>query len=234
MKADSNVRLIWDIDGTLLDTKGVAAAALSTSISVYAEKHIAIVKKNTSGFTDYEIVINLLQENKISFCIADVTKILENYIQRLSSTLTETNLHILNKVDLVLEKIMDIESMELSIGTGNCLSGAMLKLECANLLKFFPKANMFCATEVYWSRDLVIKNAKNSLSKYCLGVVIGDSPMDIISARKNKLRVIATASGAHSYDQLLAFKPDEILNRSWNYYELMQAVDKIKSIESIY
>jgi phosphoglycolate phosphatase-like HAD superfamily hydrolase len=233
MQTTVNTKLFWDIDGTLIDTKGAAATAFSCAVSDFAQKMITINSKNTGGFTDYEIAINLLTENKIPFYPGDISKILENYIQRLSVSLSETNLQILNRVDLVLDNLLNIDSIEVSVGTGNCLSGARLKLEYAELNQFFSETEVFCATENFWNRDLVIQNAKNSLSKDCLGIIIGDTPKDIFSARKCGLSVISVASGAYSSDELITFDPDAILKGNWEYHELMQAIDDIKSMKGI-
>ena len=59
--------------------------------------------------------------------------------------------------------------------------------------------------------------------------MIGDSPRDISSARYSGLKVLAIATGQHSYDELLNLNPDYILDSDWKLADFLQIIDAFES-----
>ena len=232
MKATIKIKLIWDIDGTLLRTNGAAAIPFSKAVSDFAGVNVEINRKYLSGFTDYEIVMHLLDSHNISFEMNNITQILIEYVQNLPQSLEMIGVDLINTIDLVLEKLSQFPNIDLLIGTGNCLAGAKVKLEHVNLKKFFLDKDFYVSSEIDWNRDMIIQKAKNSLSINEIGIVIGDSPRDIKSAKKSGLYVIAVPTGAHSRDELESIGPTFILNEDWQYSDLMITIDKIKELET--
>jgi len=232
MKATIKIKLIWDIDGTLLRTNGAAAIPFSKAVSDFAGVNVEINRKYLSGFTDYEIAMHLLDSHNISFEMNNITQILIEYVQNLPQSLEMIGVDLINTIDLVLEKLSQFPNIDLLIGTGNCLAGAKVKLEHVNLKKFFLDKDFYVSSEIDWNRDMIIQKAKNSLSINEIGIVIGDSPRDIKSAKKSGLYVIAVPTGAHSRDELESIGPTFTLNENWQYSDLMIAIDKIKELET--
>ena len=232
MKSIIRTKLIWDIDGTLLRTNGAAAVPFSKAVSDFAGVNVEIDRKYLSGFTDYEIAMHLLDSYNVSFEMKNITQILNEYVRNLPQSLETLGVEIINTVDQVLEKLFQTPDIDLLIGTGNCLAGARVKLEHVRLKKFFLDENIYYSSEIDWNRDLVIQKAKNSLSKNEIGIVIGDSPRDIKSAKKSGLSVIAVPTGAHSRDDLESNCPTFTLNEDWHYSDLMIAIEKIKELET--
>ena len=232
MKSIIKTKLIWDIDGTLLRTNGAAAIPFSKAVSDFAGVNIEINRKLLSGFTDYEIAMHLLDSHNISFEMKNITQILIEYVQNLPKSLEIIGVDLINSIDLVLEKLFQYPDIDLLIGTGNCLTGAKVKLEHVNLKRFFLDKNFYVSSEVDWNRDMVIQKAKNSISGNEIGIVIGDSPRDIKSAKKSGLNVIAVPTGAHSRNELESNCPTFTLNEDWHYSDLMIAIEKIKELET--
>lgn len=232
MKSILRTKLIWDIDGTLLRTNGAAAIPFSKAVSDFAGVNVEIDRKYLSGFTDYEIAMHLLDSHNVSFEMRNITQILDEYVRNLPQSLETIDVEIINNIDRVLEKLFQTSDIDLLIGTGNCLAGARVKLEHVRLKKFFLDENIYYSSEIDWNRDLVIQKARNSLSKNEIGIVIGDSPRDIKSAKKSGLSVIAVPTGAHSRDDLESNCPTFTLNEDWHYSDLMIAIEKIKELET--
>lgn len=228
MNASINTKLIWDIDGTLLRTNGAAAIPFAEAVSEFAGIPVFIDRKSLSGFTDYEIAMHLLQLHDIPFEIIDITQILNKYIQNLSKSLSHVGVDLINSVYQVLEKLIQLPNTELLIGTGNCIDGARTKLRHVGLDRFFLDYNLYCSSENLWNRDLIIQKVASSLLPNELGIVIGDSPRDISSAKNAGLAVIAVSTGAHSYEELESHHPTAILKKNWEYSDLMIAVERIK------
>ena len=229
MNASNKTKLIWDIDGTLLRTNGAAAIPFAKAVSEFANTPVVIDRKSLSGFTDYEIAMYLLQLHDVKFEIKDVTQILTIYVQNLPKSLSQVGVDLINNVNHVLEKLTQLPNMELLIGTGNCLGGARTKLQHVGLDRFFLDCNLYCSSESLWNRDLIIQEAARSLLPNELGIVIGDSPRDISSAKNAGLSVIAVATGAHSYEELIKHHPNAILKKNWEYSDLMIVIEKISS-----
>lgn len=137
MKSLVKTKLIWDIDGTLLKTNGAAAIPFAKAVSDFAGVNVEIDRKNLSGFTDYEIAMHLLRSRNILFEMRDISKILGQYVKNLPNSLESVGIDLLNNADKTLERLLNMPAIELLIGTGNCLSGAKVKLEHAGIRNFF-------------------------------------------------------------------------------------------------
>jgi phosphoglycolate phosphatase-like HAD superfamily hydrolase len=95
------------------------------------------------------------------------------------------------------------------------------------LIHFFDLDDIFYASEINWSRELIMEQAFKSLDLNQVGIVIGDSPRDIEVAKKSKLKVVAVTSGAHTKNELVAHAPDAILDSDWGLNELLNVLNNI-------
>jgi phosphoglycolate phosphatase-like HAD superfamily hydrolase len=95
------------------------------------------------------------------------------------------------------------------------------------LLQFFDLDDAYYASEINWSRELIMEQAFNSLNLNQVGIVIGDSPRDIEVAKKSNLKVIAVTSGAHTKNELIVHGPDAILDGDWGLNELLKVLKGI-------
>lgn len=227
------LKIFWDIDGTLLNSYGAAAIPFAQAVSKFAQQKVQIDRKKLSGFTDYEIAKYLLNSLNISASFEEITQILNNYSSELPRCLQESHAAVIKSAHDSLIALSKLADIELAIGTGNFLPGAKAKLEYANLLSFFDQKNIFCATEIHWTRDLIISNAKKSLRIGQVGIVIGDSIRDVLSAKHSEMMVIAVATGAHSSSELLKQNPECVLENNWVYPELFEAIEKILKVKFI-
>lgn len=231
VKLNKKIKIFWDIDGTLLQTHGAAAVPFANAVSRFAGQEVQIERKKLSGLTDYEIAQYLLESINIETSFNAITQILIEYSQLLSSSLRDSKTQVIGEIKKTLNILRESPNIELAIGTGNCLDGALIKLRHVGLLQYFDKNNLFCSTEKNWNRHLVIGDAKTSLKEDQVGIVIGDSPRDVLSARNSDLFVMAAATGAHSPIELLDMNPDYLLENNWTSTNLFKGLDKILTIE---
>ena len=227
LKLFKKAKLFWDIDGTLLRTNGAAALPFAKAVSEYAGVEVVIDRKKLSGFTDYEIAISLLDSIGITTSLKDITLILKSYAEKLPTALDNGEVKKIGHIEKVLETLLKIPEIELAVGTGNFLPGAKIKLNHVGLMNYFNNNNLFCSSEIYWSRDLIINNAKNSLTTNQVGIVIGDSPKDILSAKASGLKNIAVATGAHSGAELAKYVPNLILSDNWQVNDLIDGINNL-------
>jgi len=227
VKIYKKTKIFWDIDGTLLQTHGAAAVPFANAVSKFAGQEVQIERKKLSGFTDYETAQYLLKSINIETPFNEITQILNEYSHLLASSLRDSKTQVIGEIRKTLIMLHEFPNIELAIGTGNCLNGALTKLGHVDLLQYFDKNNLFCSSEKDWNRDLVIGNAKTSLVEDQVGIVIGDTPRDILSAKNSDLFVMAAATGAHSSIELLDMNPDYLLENNWTSEDLFRGLDRI-------
>ncbi len=222
------IELIWDIDGTLLNTRGLGAAPFCEAFTDHTSLPAVIDKKKLSGFTDFEIALSLMKDVGLREDIFLAEKILNTFANKLELILATEPPTILGDVLSALEHIKTSESLTNSIGSGNFLKGAIVKLKSAGLLDFFKNSEFFVATTELWDRNAIIESAANTRTEY-RKLVIGDSPRDISSARNSGLKVLAISTGQHSYDELLELAPDYILDSDWKLSDFLEIIDEFES-----
>ena len=222
-----NFKLFWDIDGTLLRTNGAAAKPFAFAVSELIGKEVVIDRKQMSGLTDYEIAKKLLESSNKKIDLKKISRMLDVYCELLPESLKVGNVEKVGKINETLEMLSGIKTIKISIGTGNCLSGLNVKLSHVELLHFFDLDDIFYASEINWSRELIMEQAFKSLDLDQVGIVIGDSPRDIEVAKKSKLKVVAVTSGAHTKNELMAHGPDAILDSGWGLKELLNVLNDI-------
>ena len=222
-----NFKLFWDIDGTLLRTNGAAAKPFAFAASKLIGKEVIIDRKQMSGLTDYEIAKKLLESSNIKIDLKKISRMLEVYCELLPESLKVGSVEKVGKISETLEMLSEINTIQISIGTGNCLSGLNAKLSHVGLLKFFDLDDAYYASEINWSRELIMEQAFKSLNTTQVGVVIGDSPRDIEVAKKSNLKVVAVTSGAHTKNELMVHGPDAIIDSDWGLNELINALNDV-------
>ncbi len=231
MEADPSsykkVRIFWDIDGTLIRTNGAAAIPLKNAIMNYLGTSIELDRKKLSGFTDYEIVQSIFKNLNEEIEISEIDKILAEYSSKLAINLEVGKAEQINEISEVLLELENSDEYENAIATGNCYLGAIAKLTHIDLIKYFKPEFLFHATPLNSSRDQIIATAKKSLGNNQLGIVVGDSPKDIASAKKNNLRVLAVATGMHSEEELRKIQKFNVVKENWQKNELLDALYKI-------
>ncbi|ASY11460.1 putative phosphatase [Candidatus Planktophila dulcis] len=185
-------------------------------------KESSISPGQYSGFTDYEIVLDLLRKSESAPEIETAEEILIHYGSRLLTQLQENPPQLLADIQKVFEETAKLRHIEHFIGTGNSSLGATSKLTASGLNGYFGPNSFFISTPARVSRDSVIQSAAQSLKIPTL--LIGDSDRDILSAHKNNLRVLAVATGHHKIEELKKLKPDYLLDNNWNVHEFLEII----------
>jgi phosphoglycolate phosphatase-like HAD superfamily hydrolase len=224
------IALLWDIDGTLLNTKGVAAKQLIDSFREVTGKECLILPGQYSGFTDYEIVLDLLRKSELAPEIETAEEILIHYGSRLLTQLIENPPQLLADIQQVFKETAKLTHIEHFIGTGNSNLGANSKITASGLSGYFDQNSYFISTPTRVSRDSVIQSAAQSIKIPTL--LIGDSDRDILSAQKNNLRVLAVATGHHKIEELRSLNPDYSLDFNWSAQEFLEIISAFeRSVE---
>ncbi len=225
-----NVVLYWDIDGTLLTTNGRGFPFLLKAIEIeFGRIELVAQHDLTHGLTDFEVISAILKTKLEDLSEVSLERCIGNYEHMIGEVFALNPPRVLPNVKQALEEITSKTAWRQSIGTGNSLGGALTKLRSSELITFFEASTFFCSSPLLSTRVQVIGAAKKSLQSNEIGIVIGDTPSDILCAKKNGLKVVAISSGNFSAEELIMAKPDVALSENWTIEDLMYSIDSLQT-----
>ncbi|MDA1051194.1 MAG: haloacid dehalogenase-like hydrolase [Planctomycetota bacterium] len=208
--------LLFDIDGTLINTGGAGGTAL---IEAFREDFgiESPAQVPFSGRTDRGIGTNLFEQHGIDDSPENWQRLRDGYLARLPIHLAQRNGRILNGVSQLLERLQSHEAVAIGLLTGNVRDGARIKLSYFGLFGHFAFGGF---GDEYRDRDGVAVTALAAARQHANGNggfdprrvwVIGDTPLDVSCARAIDARVLAVATGLHPKQELADAQPDLLL-----------------------
>ncbi len=206
--------VLFDIDGTLIDSSGAGRRALEFAMSRHFGLSKALATSDLAGKTDPLIVREALRRagREEDMDPAGLSAaFLDTYCASLREELRACNgFRVLAGVRELLQLLSENRSFRLGIATGNIAEGARLKLEKARLQDFFGFGGFGCDAEI--RRQLILRAVERGGGAAEKVFVIGDTPHDIVHGREAGALTIAVASGFYSLDELREHDPDLLLN----------------------
>lgn len=211
--------LLFDIDGTLVNTGGAGSRAMTRAFSEVCGVSDAFQSFSMAGMTDPLILEKAVAvaESRGLKIKCDYEKVYRAYLDYLQEEL-ESGLmpyHVLPGVSPLLEELKGHREISLGLATGNIAEGARVKLEHGKIAHFFSFGGY---GSDHGNRTHVVRQAVRRGSEFVAparvsrAIVIGDTPRDIIHAKEAGAEVIAVASGFHSRETLAEFSPDLLLD----------------------
>lgn len=213
--------VLFDIDGTLVDTAGAGRLGLEASFrSVFGLEDVAgpVSRVRFHGKTDPTIIADIARAAGIDASevearyVALQTAYLEALREELS--LFDPRRRVLPGVMPVLDLLAERPDVTLGVVTGNIEEGARAKLGAFDLNRYFVDGGY---SSDHPERSEIARIAHQKLSRragYRFPVdrvmVVGDTELDVGCAHANGFRAIAVASGAQTRDLLLAARPDAL------------------------
>lgn len=221
---------LFDIDGTLLNVRGIGRKAFEIAFEEVFGKRISMEEVNFSGRTDKSIVYEALEKNGFGRELIEknLAKIYETYI-KVFQELVMSNHEKIIVFPGVKEVLENLKYECIGLLTGNLMESAYVKLKVAGLSNYFPYGVGAFGNE---SRDRIklYKNAIKSLKDY-YGVdsfkevwIIGDTKNDILCAKKNNAKSLIVATGKESRDELLYYNPDYLFDNFSNTAEIISVL----------
>jgi phosphoglycolate phosphatase-like HAD superfamily hydrolase len=207
--------LLFDIDGTLVDTGGKGMSALKkTAIEVFGGDGPQL---DLAGSTDLGILENLYVHFGVDPTDEQTHSFFEAYHRHLEASL-ETDLtdgRILEGVTGLLEHLATVEHAQLALLTGNTLLGAQIKLRHYGLDHHFSfgaygsdKSDRNLLGMIALERALAITGRAYHPEQT---LVIGDTPKDIACAHAVGARCLAVATGRFTPEELETAGADWVL-----------------------
>lgn len=210
--------LLWDIDGTLLYSGGVAGEAMRAAMSRVYGRPSSNDRREYAGKTDQQIILETFADVSHDELKAKLDDFAQTYMAELTLRREEMAQRgrVLPGVPAALAHYLNRSDVHQSVLTGNMMAVAELKLQLTQLIDYID-----IHTGAYGSDH----HARVELPRFALAraqqrgfhvagnqlVIIGDTPNDIACGKAHGARTVAVATGPFSVDDLAAHHPDAVL-----------------------
>lgn len=210
--------LLWDIDGTLVHTRGAGSAAFDLALAdVLGEVPEGRVRM--SGKTDPLIVheqLALLGREPEPQLVEAVLARLVHRIADVAPTIAEQGTACPGVTD-VLAALARRDDVAQGVLTGNLRPNAVVKLAAFGLDRYVD-FDLGAYGSDHLDRNLLVPLARERAEARLGGPVapedtwiIGDTPLDLACARAGGVRCLLVATGTYGIDDLAALEPDALL-----------------------
>ncbi len=199
--------LLFDIDGTLIDTGGAGRRSMERAFERVHQRKDACAGISFGGMTDPAILRAGLQAIGQEPSAAAIEALLAAYVEALAEELRAAQCRVHAGMVAALDAGHE-KGCAVGLGTGNVREGAKLKLGRVGLFERFSFGGFGCDHEV--RSELIRKGAERGAEilgvplAECRVVVIGDTPKDVAAAKAIGAESIAVATGWFSVSDLEA------------------------------
>lgn len=210
--------LLFDIDGTLLISKGAGRRSMQRAFrQMTGKEDFTTDGVDFSGRTDPEIVKDIFVRNGFSAEDASswLSDALEAYVEAFQEGYTPDDFIALPGVPSLIEKLHETPDVQLAILTGNLETTAYLKLQSIGVDRYFPfGAFSSDHADRYQLPRIAVKRAYDHTGRAFNGknvVIIGDTRHDILCGRDIDVFAVAVSTGHYSSEDLHLHGPDALL-----------------------
>jgi phosphoglycolate phosphatase len=201
--------LLFDIDGTLVDTGGAGRRAMVRAFERVTGRGDACASVPFAGMTDRAIVRGGLEAVGRPADAASIDEVIRAYLEVLEDEVgRSTNCRVHAGIEAALERAHAAPRCAVGLGTGNVRDGARVKLSRVGIYERFSFGGFGCDHED--RGELLRIGAQRGADRLgaplsaCRVVVIGDTPRDIGAAKVIGAECVAVATGSFDRETLLA------------------------------
>ncbi len=207
--------VLFDIDGTLIDSGGAGSQALNSAFHEMFSVQDAFMGISMAGKTDLQIFREGLEAHGISVPDDSVPAFFRTYLSHLQAMMSTSSGHVKAGVTEALRRLEQEKEFILGLLTGNLEEGARIKLSFFGLDSYFSIGAFGSDSH---DRNLLLPIATDKLYKqnririaFSDCVVIGDTPRDIECSMPYGAYSIAVATGPYSFEALSDAGADLVL-----------------------
>jgi phosphoglycolate phosphatase len=203
--------VLWDIDGTLVDSAGHGRYAFDDAFEAVTGRPFD-ARVEMAGRTDHQIAMEMLDGEH-----DDLPRLLDELAAALErrKSLIRTEGRAYPGTRQVLEALAATGGVAQSLLTGNLEVNAALKVGAVGLDRWLDFELGAYGSDPHVARsDLVAiarERAEAKLGQPVEPVLVGDTPLDVRAAHEAGVRAVAVATGFSSYEELEAASPDAVL-----------------------
>ncbi|MEI7768483.1 MAG: haloacid dehalogenase-like hydrolase [Chloroflexales bacterium] len=209
--------ILWDVDGTLLTTDGIAAEAMRAAMRQVVGPSAPMERTAYAGKTDWMII----RDSFPSLGGDGVAERLHEFIAAYSAGLELQRAALAARSRVFPGVAVLLEALRATARqaplTGNIAAAARIKLECTGLLRLLDMQAGAYGDDHYDRAALVPIAAGRAAGRYGRAftgpqiVIVGDTPNDIACGKANGARTVAVATGPYALAELAAYAPDAAL-----------------------
>ncbi|MEM8947036.1 MAG: haloacid dehalogenase-like hydrolase [Planctomycetota bacterium] len=210
--------VLFDIDGTLLQTGGAGHVAFSETFRELFDVDEIPTGIAFAGRSDRAISAEIMEHCGIEPTVENWNRFFDDYRSRLERVLKECSGTVLPGVFEVLEGLEQHAHVALGLLTGNTEFGARAKTSAYGLGGRFAFGGY---GDERTHRNDIAADARLAAERYaqqsdihgplCGAMVIGDTPADVECGRAIDAFVVAVGTGGSSMQELEACAPDLLL-----------------------
>jgi phosphoglycolate phosphatase len=208
------VRLVlFDIDGTLVQTGGAGTRAFSKTFATEFKLHKGTEKMKFAGRTDVSLVREFFKIRGLPETPEHFRQFFERYVFWLDHILAHSNGNVCKGVREFIGDLLALPVPPmLGLLTGNIRLGAELKLRHFGLWEIFETGafaddhedrNHIAVAALERGRRVVGENLRPQEM-----IVVGDTPFDIRCGKFIGAKVLAVATGGATLEELKEHEPD--------------------------
>jgi phosphoglycolate phosphatase-like HAD superfamily hydrolase len=217
-----NQRLVlWDVDGTLLRTNGIAQRAFDVAAEHVLGRAPGPHEVRMSGKTDPLIALEILAfaglgDDKARQLLPRVLERLEGELAGARELVREQG-HVLPGVEQVLADLDGDPAVVQSVLTGNTAANAAVKLEAFSLDRWLDVEVGAFGSDCHDREQLVpvaidrVRRLRGRTLDPGQVWVVGDTPRDLACAKAGGARCLLVATGRFALDELQGLGADEVL-----------------------
>jgi phosphoglycolate phosphatase len=202
--------VLWDIDGTLVDSAGHGRFAFEEAFEAVIGGVPDWVEY--AGRTDHQIALSMLN-NSAEHLSAVLEQLVAKLAVRKSAIATEGRVY--PGVPETLAALHEADGVINSLLTGNLEANAAVKVGAFGLERWLDfEAGAYGSDPHERRSDLVAIARERAAARYGQttgAVLVGDTPLDVLAAREAGARAVAVATGFADLDSLRASEPDALL-----------------------
>ena len=220
--------MLFDIDGTLLISKGAGGRSITRVMRSTFEIRQEIARIEIHGQTDRGIASQLFRAHSIDDNEENWERFTTGYLDILDEELRNCDGNLLPGIPVLLSVLSENTQIESALLTGNIEQGAKKKIEYFGIEHFFSWGGF--GDQHRDRRDLArhtLEIAKSKINPDQLEnvFVIGDTPNDIRCGKAISAKTIAVATSGYTCRELESHSPDFVLHD-------LGDIDKVVSILS--
>jgi phosphoglycolate phosphatase len=203
--------VLWDIDGTLVDSAGHGRYAFDDAFEAVTGRPFD-ARVEMAGRTDHQIAMEMLDGRH-----DDLPKLLEELAAALDrrKELIRSEGRAYPGTPELLEALAATDGVAQSLLTGNLEVNAALKVGAVGLDRWLDFELGAYGSDPHETRsDLVAvarERAEAKLGQPVEPVLVGDTPLDVRAAHDAGVRAVAVATGFSSYEELEGAGPEALL-----------------------
>lgn len=219
--------VLFDIDGTLIDTRGAGLEAIRRGVH---DLHGATIPKlELGGATDAGLARDVLSFCGVELNPDNVNAFYEAYLVRLKEHLGKGEFEgeVLPGVTRLLEAFREAGAI-LGLLTGNVKAGAWLKVKHYGLDRYF---DFGAFGDDHADRNelgpVAVERAEELHGRAfdpAQAVIIGDTPKDVACGKALGAMTVAVATGGFSVEQLSACSPTLVVESFEHHVQILKGL----------